>query len=176
MTRIPLETRKRVIARMPWAVRLLIPAEHCDGIKWGTVALKDLYEHGPRSNPSPARGIQERSKCKRRGEWQYVAAKPRDPYTHVATSGTYCWTHMWSEILNHPTDYARYMRWIRDNLPSVGSVATHRFVDLDPRLVSRISDDYEMVWLSVGTGEIGPYPATNYRYAPAAVTNEEHQP
>lgn len=112
MTGRSLVERQELAASLPWVSRLVIPTERCEGVKWGTVALCDLYARGDR----PARGIQERSKCKRKGWWQFVAAKPRDPYDHPGDTGTYCWTHLVSQLLM-PAEHRRNQEWLDSHQP-----------------------------------------------------------
>lgn len=48
--------------------------------------------------------------------------------------------------------------------PRVGDFADHRSRNLDPRVVSRVSEDGKQVWLELRTREIGPVPAANYTF------------
>ena len=79
-----LEERKALVARIPWVKKLREPVA-CDGIKWSTVALRDLY--GTRT--TEARGIQDRSRCKKRASWHFRPLKRSD-----AREGNYCWSHL----------------------------------------------------------------------------------
>lgn len=114
---LSLEQRQALAAQLPWIKRRKRPKERCDGIKWSQVSDKDLYQHGPRDNPKPARGIQERAKCKRRGWWTLKACRPRNNYDYPARSGTYCWEHLLIE-LRHEPEQERYLRW-KGKLPVV---------------------------------------------------------
>jgi len=77
----------------PRVSRLKTPQEHCEGIKWSTVALKDLYAYGDK----PARGFQERSRCRNKGVWRFVALKAQGS-AWPATSGVYCWSHLLQQM------------------------------------------------------------------------------
>lgn len=86
------KARKEFYSNMPRLKPLKKPVP-CDGIKWGTVASKDIFDYGPLDenyrHTIPARGIQERSKCKRMAHWKFTALKISN-----ADSGNYCWTHV----------------------------------------------------------------------------------
>lgn len=103
-----LSARVRNLRRLPWVTR--IPATTCDGLKWGTVALRDLYPWGPgRSNP--ARGIQERSKCKNIARWHFKPLKKS-----YAKEGNYCYSHVLSQGVYHDMDeQARTNKWYEKN-------------------------------------------------------------
>lgn len=98
------EVRKN-LEMLPRVRRLEKPKERCDGIKWNTVALKDIHNHGPNRSESP-RGIQERSRCKRKGWWKFKALKPsKKPYgPFPATSGVYCTTHLIMQVMDHEAE------------------------------------------------------------------------
>lgn len=87
-----LAERKLNAERLPWVKR--VEPRPCEGIKWGTVALRDLYEWGPIKDPRPARGIQAKSRCKKQGRWQFTALKK----SH-ARDGVYCYHHLISHGL-----------------------------------------------------------------------------
>lgn len=108
MTRWTLAERKRQAARLPWVTLLKRPTERCDGIKWGSVALKDLYPRGGK----PARGIQEKSKCQHRGWWRFNALKSDNRIGLAGTSGVYCWTHLTMQLGDHEAERARYTKWL----------------------------------------------------------------
>lgn len=88
-----LNDRQKFAASLPWVTKLTKPKDHCEGIKWGTVALKDLYAHGVKDS-IPARGIQDRSRCKKKGWWKFKALRLRGAWDHEAKSGIYCWSHL----------------------------------------------------------------------------------
>ena len=101
--------RQANAARMPWVAILQRPRA-CDGIKWSTVALKDLYEHGP-GGSVPARGIQEKSKCKKAGWWRFRSLK-----RSYARDGVYCWTHLVVQgIYGDEAERTRTDRWLEKN-------------------------------------------------------------
>lgn len=110
-----LAERKALVARLPWVKRLTTPQERCDGIKWGKVALGDLYARGGK----PARGIQERARCKRRGWYRFKALKRSTRFpAPEADSGVYCYDHLTMQIGDHPREHARLRRWLEQNEPS----------------------------------------------------------
>ena len=108
--RLTLEQRKNLLAELPWVKRLKEPVETCDGVKWSTVALRDLYSMGNQ----PARGIQDRSRCTRRGTFRFKALK-----RSWARDGVYCYLHAWKEIHDHPEESERADRWMRKNHPEL---------------------------------------------------------
>lgn len=99
--------RQAFMAALPWVTKLTKPKDHCEGIKWGTVAMKDIYVSGPRANQVPARGFQDRSRCKNKGWWRFRALHLRGAWAHSAKSGTYCWAHLVQQIDSTPEEEAR---------------------------------------------------------------------
>lgn len=94
------DTKKNLLA-LPWVK----PVKHdtpCEGIKWNTVALKDL---------NPERGFQPRSRCKRKAKYAFKATKRRRAWESLATSGKYCVTHVSMQIMDHPAEYRRANAW-----------------------------------------------------------------
>lgn len=95
---VPLKDRKRFLASLPWVTflddmpRLGKNLPRCQGIRWGKVALKDLYSHGP-GGSLPPRGL-EHARCTRRAHWRLKAKKSRSRRHDEATSGDYCWDHI----------------------------------------------------------------------------------
>lgn len=102
------EERQAFIVGLPWITKLAKPKEHCDGIKWGTVAMKDIYPSGPRANQLPARGFQERSLCKNKGRWKFRALRLRGAWAQPAQSGAYCWPHLMQKIYYNDEETARF--------------------------------------------------------------------
>jgi hypothetical protein len=112
-----LAERKALVARLPW-VKVLpssAPETRCEGIKWGKVALRDIYARGGQ----PARGIQEKAKCKRRGWYRFTALRSRGAAGQgTATSGVYCYDHLTMQIGDHEREHDRLRRWLEQNEPS----------------------------------------------------------
>ena len=109
-----LKERKDLLARLPWVTRLSpsAPEHRCEGIKWGKVAVSDLYPRGDK----PARGIQERAHCKRRGWFRFRALKARGNYPPIpGKSGVYCYDHLCMQIGDHEKERARFDRWLEQN-------------------------------------------------------------
>lgn len=104
-----LQERKLNLERLPWVT--LVSPRPCDGIKWGTVALKDLYEWGPSHDPNPARGIQDYSRCARQGTWKFTALP-----TSNARSGVYCMQHVISSgVYGDMDEMDRTNEWFEQN-------------------------------------------------------------
>ena len=101
--------RKKFARTVGW-LKYVDPAQKCDGIKWGTVSLKDLFEHGPHRDPLPPRGIQEKSRCRTPAHWVYKALPryTRDVWVWPAQSGSYCWSHLFATVESAPRDYKRW--------------------------------------------------------------------
>ena len=108
MTRM--KDRHDFVAGLPWVTRLKKPQERCDGIKWGTVALRDLYPY----RGLPARGIQERSRCKMKGWWRFRALRQRGYWAMPATSGTYCWNHLMVQMNQSDAEITRVAKAWRE--------------------------------------------------------------
>lgn len=91
---------------LPWVepVKRDLP---CDGIKWGQVALRDIYTMGGK----PPRGIQERAKCKRRAKFRLRATKRLRAWDRPATSGNYCLQHLSMQISHHEAEKRRADAW-----------------------------------------------------------------
>src|SRR6478609_10015072 len=83
-----LRARQEFYEHMPRVKKVRVPAM-CEGIKWSNVAVKHIFQHGPRENRKAAEGIPEKSKCKRMGYWHFKPLK-----NSYAREGTYCWTHL----------------------------------------------------------------------------------
>lgn len=98
-----LPERKKLAEVLPWVKQLKKPTP-CDGIKWSTVALGDIYSIGNK----PARGIQDRSRCKRQAYWHFTKLK-RNVW---GKSGNYCWTHLTMQLHDYEEERVRYMRYL----------------------------------------------------------------
>lgn len=104
-----LERRKAAFAEIPWVRRINDPGRPCQGVKWGHVALKDIFSIGEQ----PARGVQPRACCKRRAIFHYTLAKSSRPVLTVdgyAREGDFCWSHA-SSMLYYEEE-PRYRRWL----------------------------------------------------------------
>ncbi len=99
-----LDERKAFLSTLPWVDPIRAGEEvPCQGIKWGTVALRDIFAWGP-GESRPPRGIQDRSRCRLRARWRYEAHPDGD-----AVSGAYCWHHLWVQVHHHPADDDRML-------------------------------------------------------------------
>lgn len=104
MPRLTLAERKELIVKVPW-IRKLKKTVPCEGIKWGKVALRDIYDDMPRG--TKARGIQPSARCKRQAHWNFKALK-----RSYATSGNYCYTHLSQQIHSgYGERYSEYNRF-----------------------------------------------------------------
>lgn len=100
------EDVKKNLLMLPW-VKPVKRDVQCEGIKWNTVALKDLYPRGT----EPARGFQPRSRCKRKAKFVFRATKRLRVWDSPATSGSYCITHASMQINDHGAEYRRASKW-----------------------------------------------------------------
>lgn len=104
--------QKNVLA-LPW-VKAVTKDTRCEGIKWGSVAMKDIYVHGP-DRSLPPRGIQERAKCKRRAKYRLRATVRGTRWDNYAKSGDYCATHLSMQIADHSAESKRADRFFDKN-------------------------------------------------------------
>ena len=96
------EDAKKNALALPWVkpVKGDVP---CDGVKWGSVALRDLFEmHG-----NPPRGIQDRARCKRKAKYVFRATKRLRAWDYPATSGSYCGQHLAMQLSDHQAEKRR---------------------------------------------------------------------
>jgi hypothetical protein len=107
-----MEERKAVTARVP-RVRKLKKPTPCEGIRWSEVPLKALYSWGP-GRKNPPTGL-EKYRCKMWGWWSFTALprSKRDPYDYPATSGHYCWIHLWKQIHDHTREHRAFTKWFK---------------------------------------------------------------
>jgi hypothetical protein len=84
--------RETVIKAIPWVKSIDGERPSCDGIKWGMVALKHIYEmYG-----NPPEGIPEKAHCKNRARWHFRALP-----SSYARTGNYCTSHLLASGLFH---------------------------------------------------------------------------
>lgn len=100
---IPISVRHGWLEALPWVRKLKKPTA-CDGIKWGKVALSDLYPRGGK----PARGIQDRAKCKKNAWWHYKALETSDAFHR---EGNYCFYH--AAALLYDNEQERWERYVK---------------------------------------------------------------
>jgi hypothetical protein len=90
--------RRQKILQLPW-VKYLEKGQPCQGIKWGKVALNDLYDMG-RGGKRPARDPQLKDPkfhCKNIAHWKFTASRKGGKYDHRAKSGVYCMSHLYAQ-------------------------------------------------------------------------------
>ena len=100
------EDVKKNLLALPW-VKPVKGDVQCEGIKWNTVAMKDLYPRGT----EPARGFQPRSRCKRKAKFIFRATKRVRKYEPRAVSGAYCTTHASMQITDNAAERRRAVAW-----------------------------------------------------------------
>jgi hypothetical protein len=105
---VSIKERQALAERLPWVTRLKADDIPCDGVKYSTVAMKDLYSWGSRGE-NPPRGIQPRSRCKKKAHWHYVGLQSRPYFAHGKT-GNLCWDHLVCEALE--IEHARIEKYI----------------------------------------------------------------
>lgn len=88
---------------LPWVK----PAKRgipCDGIKWGSLAMRDI----PHRHHLPP---DHRARCKRNAKFVFRATKRLRMWDAPATSGSYCQTHASMQISNHGAELRRANAW-----------------------------------------------------------------
>jgi hypothetical protein len=93
------------IATIPW-VHPVTGDVPCMGIKQGQVGVKHLRSVGGR----PPEGIPDRARCKRRAKWHFTAL-----ISSESTTGSYCRTHLGSQIDDQGKESARFRKWYEKN-------------------------------------------------------------
>ena len=105
-----IKERQALAERLPWVSRLK-ESTACEGVKWSTVAVRDIFSWGPGLKNQP-RGIQSRSRCKNRAWWHYVPLGS-SVYAH---EGNYCWAHLGSLLDHENVRAARYIeRYLKES-------------------------------------------------------------
>lgn len=85
------------LQRFPWIRRMSEPRA-CDGIKWGTVAGRDVHYWGPGRRNEP-RGIQDKSRCGSTAWWWFRPLAGSDLAARYLRGPArahrwYCWQHL----------------------------------------------------------------------------------
>lgn len=108
--RLTAPERRYLISKMDW-IKLLYPQTvKCDAYKWHAVRLKNLYVWGPRDNPKPPTGMED----KRCTHWAVFHFSPLKRSNYPARAGNYCMIHVASEGLYYNDEETkRTTRWDR---------------------------------------------------------------
>lgn len=104
--------RREFLLGMPF-VTWVKKAQRCEGIKWGEVPLKALYNHGP-NRSLPPEGL-EKYRCKLNGHYKFRARRVKYP---ESKSGTYCMQHLYTQLWTNteqPRFTAYYENWKENN-------------------------------------------------------------
>lgn len=104
------------VTKLPWVRQRKHPTERCDGYRRSQMPSKALWNRdGTRADPA----LKERYRCKHRGHYRFNAlSQRRDDWLVAATTGVYCWQHLWQEIY-HPREYNRAERWVTRHYPEL---------------------------------------------------------
>ncbi len=112
--------RQALAERLPWVRRLTL-VWPCDGIKWGTVAGRDIFKWGPK-NANPPRGIQPKSRCRKTARWSFrpLASQVSRFEQESLVGGApgrrvrhYCWDHLIAAgIYGSMAEEQRANRWL----------------------------------------------------------------
>jgi hypothetical protein len=92
----------KLVARLPWVTRLE-ETQGCDAHRYGHMPGKALRD--PVLFATYA--------CKNSARWQFTALLASDGLRGpglAATSGVYCWTHLFCQIRGYPAEEERYRR------------------------------------------------------------------
>lgn len=92
------------VARLPWVTHLS-KSQPCDGLRYNAMPGKATRRWGP-GGINPPTGV-DKYRCKNPAHWRFRALK-----TSMATSGVYCWSHLWSCGLMEMAENDRMMRWL----------------------------------------------------------------
>lgn len=115
MATLTIEQKRIIALSMPWVLELSEPAL-CDGIKWSTVAIRDIYTTGVK-NPKPPRGLQPRSLCKKLAHFMFEYMTPT--LRRDGTRGTtvkVCWWHLVHSCLYGDMEHEeRTLVWLRNH-------------------------------------------------------------
>ena len=98
------DVRKNLLA-LPW-VKPVKGAAPCEGIKWASLAMKDVGAAMRGELP-----VGHRSRCKRRAKFVFRATKRTREFETRGVSGAYCTTHASQQILEHGAEYRRANAW-----------------------------------------------------------------
>jgi hypothetical protein len=117
---LTLRQRKELASRIPWVRRRSVRSP-CEGIRYSTVALRDIYTWGPQGL-NPPRGIQERSRCRLNAEWNIVLLRRRLLNTgYLSWTADLCWRHLLTFMSSSSEDEDRLNNWLRANgFPNAG--------------------------------------------------------
>lgn len=112
--------RQRIVAEMPWVTRLLRPTS-CDGIKWGRVALRDVFPWGPPQDLRRPRGIPEKARCRRTAWWSIRLVRAyRVRGDGESRRARFCWQHLVDEgLYGNESEATRTRRWVAANYPEL---------------------------------------------------------
>lgn len=101
------EDARKNMEMLPWVRAIKGDPPPCDGIKWGSLALKDDWRNLPADH---------RARCKRRAKYRLKATvRTRGQWEFPATSGNYCTTHLSMQIQDHEPENRRANRWFDRN-------------------------------------------------------------
>jgi hypothetical protein len=138
---LSLAERKELVARMPWILRRKV-AVPCDGIKWGAVALRDLYNWGPKDK-NPPRGIQDRARCKLQAEWHISMLDWHITPAGFARAADFCWHHLIA-FMYEPGEDDRVNKWLRNNgYPDAGMPIDAPYSEVELSVLRLLHDEEE---------------------------------
>ena len=104
-----IKLRQQILLKHPRIKKLKTP-QPCEGIKWGTVAIKDIHTWGP-GHSNPPRGIQPRSHCKKQGWWVITPRRAAFGYDSIKEEKVLCWDHFVNELQSHSKDLVLLNKW-----------------------------------------------------------------
>jgi len=104
------EDVKKNLLSLPWVKPRYGQPVRCDGVKWGSVPMKDV--------PLASNGLlpeDHRARCKRHGDYVFKATKRRRKWEWLARSGSYCAMHLSMQIEDYPPEKRRADAWFDKN-------------------------------------------------------------
>lgn len=97
-----MSTATDLAAQLPWVTRL-DQAQDCDGYRWSHMPLAAL-------NSSLTI---DQYRCRNRARWRFTALRGEDRYAFAARDGTYCWAHLWVQLMHGPAEEDRLERELK---------------------------------------------------------------
>ena len=102
--------RRKLLRRHP-RITYQAMTQTCDGYRWSRMPLKALWADMPGHRP----GLMEKYRCRNAAHWVFTALAPRGSYDMPARSGTYCMSHLYSQLF-YMNEWDRFRDWVERQL------------------------------------------------------------
>lgn len=100
------EERKEWLKTLPF-VTWRKKAKDCEGVKWSKVPMKAVWH--PKTHRRQPESMLDPYRCRRPGHWQFKSLK-----RSLSKDGTYCMAHLFQQLHHDSKEYARIMRYWRE--------------------------------------------------------------